>query len=153
MALYFDKYAQEGNEFIHKLAIELGHPEERERTSLILKAVLHTLRDRIAIPESFHLLAQLPMFLKAVYVDQWKYHERPASYKHKEDFVHKVEEYQRAYGEVEFPWEKSTLEITSIVLAKLGMYLTEGQISHIMDNLPDELCELIEDSMLKKQHT
>ncbi len=28
MALNFEKYAQEGNEFVNKLAADLGHPEK-----------------------------------------------------------------------------------------------------------------------------
>jgi uncharacterized protein (DUF2267 family) len=52
MALDFNKYAQEGNEFLHSLAKELGHEKEINQTAIILKSVLHTLRDRITISES-----------------------------------------------------------------------------------------------------
>ncbi len=56
MSLNFQKYAQEGQSFINDLAKELGHPEEVARTGIVLRAVLHTLRERITISESFHLL-------------------------------------------------------------------------------------------------
>jgi len=149
MALHFDKYAQEGNEFINKLAKDLGHPDERERTSIILKSVLHTLRDRITIAESMDLLSQLPMFLKAAYVDQWKYKEQPENFRKLDEFTESVKEHQNSYGESRFPWSKPTLEITTIVLAHIGNYFSEGQVRHIMKNLPEEIAEMIEGAMLE----
>lgn len=38
----------------------------------IIRSVLHALRNRLSHQESFQLIAQLPMALKAVYVDGWK---------------------------------------------------------------------------------
>ena len=51
--LPFDKYAQEAQAFLNKLSEDLGHKEEKQRTLIILRAVLHTVRDRITIAESF----------------------------------------------------------------------------------------------------
>jgi uncharacterized protein (DUF2267 family) len=75
MAINFNKYAEEGNLFVKNLAKSFGHPDEIGPTGIVLRAVLHTLRDRITISESLSLIAQLPMFLKAVYVDTWKFRE------------------------------------------------------------------------------
>ena len=86
MAINFDKFAQEGNLFLKELAQQLGHPQEHARTGIILRAVLHTLRERITISESFNMLAQLPMFLKGIYVDNWKYSEKPVRINTKGEF-------------------------------------------------------------------
>ncbi|MFW5831657.1 MAG: DUF2267 domain-containing protein [Prolixibacteraceae bacterium] len=141
MALNFSKYAQEGNAFVGKLADRLGHPEETNRTGNILRAVLHTLRDRLTVSESLHLLSQLPMFLKAVYVENWKYQETPSQINTVEEFKTEVKKQQAQYGESEFNWEKHTDEIISIVLEELGTYITEGEASHVMAQLPKELEE------------
>ncbi len=66
MAIKFDKNTQEGNTFINQLAENLGHPEEKCRTGILLKAVLHAWRHQITISESLHLLSLMPSFLKAV---------------------------------------------------------------------------------------
>ncbi len=147
MALNFDKYAQEGNEFINKLAEKLGHPEEKARTGIILRAVLHTLRDRITISESLNLLSQLPMFMKAIYVDNWKYSERPKTFNKLEDFKTEVKEHQVQYGEQAFEWQKSTEEIVSIVLSQLGIYISKGEAQDIMAQLPEELEEFFRESI------
>lgn len=151
MALHFEKYAQEGNQFINRLAEDLSHPQERERVTLLLRAVLQTLRDRITIPESMHLLAQLPMFLKAAYVEQWKYREQPENYKTKTEFLGNIERLQQSFGEREFSWNQSTEELAGIVLSHLGELITEGQTEHILANLPGEIREYVEQSMLKHE--
>ena len=139
MALHFDKYAKEGNEFVNNLSTELGHPEEIGRTGIILRAVLHTLRDRLTVSESLDLLAQLPMFLKAVYVENWKYMEKPTQIATLDEFTEEVKKHQDQYGEDEFNWNKSTKDIVAIVLNELSTYVTEGESEHILAQLPKEI--------------
>jgi uncharacterized protein (DUF2267 family) len=143
MALHFEKYAQEGNIFIKNLANRLGHPEEHSQTGIILRAVLHTLRDRITIAESLNLISQLPMFLKAIYVDSWKYRERPMTYSKIEDFKAQVKKLQEQYGEQGFDWEKPTEDIIKIVFEQLKTYVSQGEIEDILAQLPKEIEELV----------
>jgi uncharacterized protein (DUF2267 family) len=146
MAINFNKYAEEGNLFVKNLAKAFGHPEEIGRTGIILRAVLHTLRERITVSESISMIAQLPMFLKAIYVDTWKYREKPARL-NKEAFLKEVERHQDQYGEYEFKWEKSTEEIVKLVLKELGTYITKGELEDILAQLPEDLKELFTEAM------
>lgn len=148
MALNFNKYAQEGNEFIKDLAEDLGHPEEIGRTGIVLRAVLHTLRDRITISESFHLMTQLPMFLKGIYVEDWKYREKPIDIKEKEAFKDEVKKRQEQYGETAFDWGKSTDDIIRIVVGSLIDYVSPGELDDVVDQLPKEIKELFRVSNL-----
>ena len=146
MALDFDKYAQEGNEFINHLAGELGHPNEVGKTSIVLRAVLHTLRDRLTVGESINLLAQLPMMLKAVYVEDWKYSEKPVKLKSIEELKEYVKEEQEKYGETQFNWEEPTREIIATVLRVLSeRYLSDGELKDIMAQLPEQMESVIRD--------
>ena len=142
MAINFNKYAEEGNLFVKNLAKTFGHPEEIGRTGIILRAVLHTLRERITVSESISMIAQLPMFLKAIYVDTWKYREKPVRL-NKEAFLKEVERHQDQYGEYEFSWEKSTEEIVKTAINKLGTNITKGEFEDIVAQLPNELEEMI----------
>ncbi len=139
MALNFDKYAQEGNEFVNKLAEELGHPKEIGRTGIVLRGVLHSLREMITISQSFHLISQIPMFLKAVYVENWKFREKPLRLNHMQEFVEAVEQHQAQYGEQEFSWEKSTEDIIQIVLSELRNFISDGEVKDITAQLSNEL--------------
>ncbi|MFW5725050.1 MAG: DUF2267 domain-containing protein [Bacteroidota bacterium] len=144
MALNFEKYAQEGNHFLNQLAEDLGHPKEMGKTSSILRAVLHTFRERLTISQSFHLMAQLPMFLKAIYVDNWKYSEKPLKLSTKEQFASEVERYQKQYGELDFDWDKSTEEIIQIVFRRLRTFISDGEFHDIMSQLPQEIRDLFQ---------
>ena len=138
----FDKFAQEGNEFLHELARDLGHPEELDKTMILLKATLHTLRDRITIGESFDLLSQLPLVLKGVYTEHWKYKETPEKYKSYDEFITAVKEEQRLHGETEFNWSEKTDELVTTVFSTLHRkYLSGGQLEHVINNLPKEIQE------------
>jgi len=147
MALNFNKYAEEGNRFVNNLAEELGHPEEISRTGIVLRAVMHSLRERITVSESLHFLSQLPMFLKAIYVDEWKYREKPLDLNTVEDFKEEVKLHQMQYGEQEFNWSKSTEEIIKTVFAALNTYVSEGEFEDIIAQMPKDLKELFRGSV------
>ncbi len=146
MGLFFDKYAQEGNKFLKDLAEELGHPDEVNRTAIVLRSILHVFRDRITISESFDFMSQLPMFLKAVYVENWKYQEKPERIKTVEEFKERVKEEQAKYGEQEFDWKIHTDEIIKRVFKVIGKYVSEGEIRDIYAQLPDDLHPLFEEA-------
>lgn len=135
----FEKYAQEANAYVKQLAAELGHPEEVGQTYILLRAVLHTMRDRIQISESFHVLSQLPMFLKGVYVEHWHYREHPLQFQSLEEFKDAVKQEQARHGEQQFNWNQHTEDLIQMVITSLGKhYLTEGQLKHIATQMPKE---------------
>jgi uncharacterized protein (DUF2267 family) len=138
MTVNFDQYAQKGNQFVKNLAQELGHPDEVGRTGILLRAVLHSIRDRITISESLNFIAQLPVFVKALYADNWKYQEKPLRLD-KEDFLKQVEKHQAQYGESEFSWEKSTEELVKIVIRQLRNFVSRGEFEDVTAQLPEEL--------------
>jgi uncharacterized protein (DUF2267 family) len=145
MALDFNKFAQEGNTFLNQLAEKLGHANEQDRGQVtrILKAVMHTLRDSMDFNENLHVIAQLPMALKAVWVDQWTAMDRPHRPRSLEEFEDIVKSYQSKYGEQNFDWEKGTDEIIRITVDCLKQYITLGEAIHVMGQLPKEVQELM----------
>lgn len=144
MAIHFDKFAQEGNTFINELSEALGHKDETQQAGILLRATLHTLRDSMAIAESFHVMAQLPILLKGIYVENWQYGIGKPRFHIKtlKDFAREVEIEQTKYGEAKFNWEQSTIEIVKGVFSCLGKYIDEGEYNHIKAQFPDELAEL-----------
>ena len=140
--IHFDKFISEHNEFISSLSHELNNHDNEKKVIHVLKAVLHTLRDRLTMQQSFHVLAQLPAILKLYYIEGWKYHEKPIKFDSIEAFSEAVKEEQYRLGERDFNWEKSTAEIVNIVLASLKKYLAEGTVQNIFAELPPSLHSL-----------
>jgi uncharacterized protein (DUF2267 family) len=141
--IHFQKFAQEGNEFINDLSDKLGHPGDLSQTGILFRAVLHTLRDRITVAQSLNLISQFPMFIKALYVEQWKYKD-PTKIKNMDEFCEAVEHEQKIFKETRFDWPESTEELTKIVFHSLEKYLSPGQIEDVVAELPSGLKHLFE---------
>lgn len=148
--LDFNLFAQEANRFFKDLGENLNHPREEDHGQVVrvLRSVLHVIRDHITIAQSLHLLSQLPMFLKAVYVEQWHYQDKPQRVKSLEEFKDKIKEKQRELGEVEFNWEEHTEEIMKRVLATMGQYLNAEVLDHVSDELPEEVQHYIRNEVI-----
>lgn len=147
MSLNFKKYSDEGNLFIRQLSKELGYPGDELKSGRILKTVLHGIRDHISHHESIQLLAQLPMFLKAIYVDGWSTKEQKRT-KHINDFLEDIIELDGFNSEIDFPnYEKAANAIT-IVFNVLRKYVSEGEIEDIQAVLPKEIKFLLNKPIL-----
>lgn len=144
MAFNFDKYAQEGRTFLKELAANLGHPGEDQAAGRTLRAVLHVFRDRITISESLDVLAQLPMFLRGIYTEQWKYRETPLKLRNLDAFKDAVKAEQAKLGEQEFQWEESTEEIIKKTFLSLKKYLGEGEAKDVLSQMPKDVQELFD---------
>ncbi|RNL87246.1 DUF2267 domain-containing protein [Sinomicrobium pectinilyticum] len=143
--LNFETFAREAQTYIDQLAQELGHPDEKKRVLKIWRAVMHTIRDRIHLGESFDIIAPLPMILKGIYVEGWKYKEKPPlTYTTLEEMKSSVKALQSHYGERSFPWKKSTEQIISDTLNSLQRYLPKEQLNHIKNQMPKEIKEYMD---------
>ena len=142
--LSFDRFANDAKAYINKYASDIGHSDEPERAYILWRAVMHTIRDRIHVGESFDLMSQLPMILAGTYIQGWKYHESPPlEFETIDEMKAEVKKRQERYGEMQFDWDEPTTELISMTLASLDPYFSEGQMEHLRGQLPDEVGELV----------
>lgn len=141
----FEKYVEKGNLFLKEVAQEIGVPEDRERAGRILRTVLHVLRDRLTLEESFDLISQLPMCIKAVYVDGWKPKLTPdKSIRTVGDFIDAILEYdQRAAGR-DFGNREHALEIVKALFRVIKNHVSDGEIQDLKGDLPHHLKTLLD---------
>ncbi|MGB3780248.1 MAG: DUF2267 domain-containing protein [Tunicatimonas sp.] len=139
---YFDKHAQEGNTFLGQLAREIGEPDDARKAERILKAVLHTLRDRLTLEESFQLMAQFPLFLKGIYASEWKLRQEPLRIRHIEEFIGQASIRDRSSEQDFVNTERATFLIKK-VFEVVGQYVSEGEWQDVLGNLPKPLHPLI----------
>src|SRR3954447_14996593 len=66
----FDTTLQKTNEWLQEMMQEFG-TESRQQAYLILRATLHTLRERLPLEPMAHLGAQLPMLIRGLYYEGW----------------------------------------------------------------------------------
>ena len=141
MPLNFEHYAEKGNEFINK--VSYGIPTDRKHAAHITTAVFHTIRDLISVEESLHFIAQLPMMMKAVYVEGWRTTE-------KQERINSLEEF---YGAVRNKCPKLVIEVFTPnklehsvrqVIHVLRTYVDQGELNDIATQLHDEVAGLFQ---------
>ena len=144
MALNFNQYATEGNRFMKDYAKEMNLADNRDKAGRILTSILHALRDIIPPAESLQFIAQLPMFLKAVYVNGWNLKKEKQKIKRMEDFIELVKKHDgpAAINDFEYSDEvaEQYIDTTFIYLRK---YVSLGEMEDIRDSLPKDLKSMI----------
>jgi uncharacterized protein (DUF2267 family) len=118
MATRSEEYVYKAKEFLNQVAKQLGDENDLARASQVTASTFHMLRNLLSPEESLHLIAQLPLYLKAAYVDGW----------------HLDQDKQRAKK-----YSNPSREDFNAVLCVLKKYVSTGEISDVITQLPAEL--------------
>lgn len=148
MALDFNQFAAKGNEFIKNLARELGHPDDTAKAGRILRATLHALRAQLTVEENIQLLAQLPMFLKAVYVEDWTLRKKEKKAKHLEDFFHEIRKIDKQTAQYDFHNDEDIDHALAVVFMMLHRHLSLGELEDLKAVLPKDLKILLSNTTM-----
>lgn len=139
----FTKHAQKGNEFLKELATELGNSSDINKAGRILRAVFHALRNQIPPEESFQLISQLPMMLKAIYVNGWIPQKQKNSTRKKNHFIEEVMRDDWFALRNDFLQMEDGIKVTKAVFKVLKKHVSEGEFKDIEATLPKELKDLL----------
>lgn len=135
----FDKYAEHANAFVREVQLELGI-DDFHQAGRVLRAVLHALRSRLTPQESFKLIAQLPMFIKAIYIDGWRMSQSPnTSIGDVGNFVAEVQRQAGPEPPLELVDTDRARRTTQIVLHVLKRHITPGERDDVAAELPEKL--------------
>lgn len=149
MALNFNQYATEGYTFLKDYTKEMDLGKDQDKAGRIFIAIMHALRDIIPPEESLQLIAQLPMFLKAVYVNGWTMKKKKPKVKHMAEFLDLVREHDgpAAINDFEYSDEvaEKYVDTTFIYLRK---YISLGEMEDIRDVLPKDLKSMIYSNLM-----
>jgi len=115
----------------------IGNFNSEEEAYTALRAVMHSLRDRLQVDGAAHLAAQIPMLIRGMYYEGWK----PAATPHKQ---HTKEEF---LGSVRSQLHNATERIepeaaTQAVFQFLNQKISEGEIDDIKSELPSAILTL-----------
>ncbi|MEW7289980.1 DUF2267 domain-containing protein [Aquimarina sp. 2304DJ70-9] len=147
MALNFNKYAKEANTFLKEYAEEMNLENNHGKAGRILSAILHGLREIISVEESLQLVAQLPMFLKAVYVNGWTIKTKKNKIKHIEQFIDLVRSYDGVTSIYDFESNEIAEHYIQTTFFVLRKYISPGEMQDIRDELPKNLKHIIFDKL------
>lgn len=150
MPLDFNKHAQKGNEFLNQLAKELGGKSNKAKAGKRLRSVFKALRNHLTLEENFQLLSQLPMALKALYVDAWMPSRKPEIGRKKIDFVEEVLRYEDKNLWLRAEDFEITVQEVRAVFKTLKKHISQGEFKDIEAVLPHPLKKLLRESIYQK---
>lgn len=139
MSPNFNKYIQDGERFVKEVAAATREPADVAKAGRILRAVLHAFRNRLTTAESLQLISQLPMLIKAIYVDGWKISDDAKRIRHRGDFIEAVREEGGAATRDDFVTDREVEHAIHAVFKAIKMYVSAGEIRDIVATLPEEL--------------
>lgn len=115
-----------------------GPFESEQQAYSNLRAVLHSLRDRLTVEEAAHFAAQLPMLVRGFYYEGW----RPALAPNEESTPAEFFDSVRESLNDRFTGDAEIGEATRAVFELLVKRVQPGQVRHVREQLPDALQEL-----------
>jgi uncharacterized protein (DUF2267 family) len=130
----FDTTVQRTNIWLNEIAEQLG--PDRQRAYHALRAVLHTLRDRLTVDEAAHLSAQLPMLVRGLFFEGWHPAHKPEKMRTGEDFLARIQ------AELVGIQPINPEAAARAVFAVLDRHVTPGAGMHVKDMLPKEVRRL-----------
>ncbi len=144
MALNFNQYASEGNTFLKDYTKEMNLGNDRDKAGRILTSILHALRDMITIEESLQFIAQLPIFLKGVYVNGWNIKKEKPKVKHMAEFLDLVRQHDGPAAVNDFEYSDEMVErFVDTTFIYLRKHISLGEMEDIRDSLPKDLKRMI----------
>ena len=127
----FDQTLQNTNIWLKEIMDDLG--PDRQRAYHALRAVLHTLRDRLTVEEAAHLSAQLPLLVRGIYFEGWHPAHKPTRERSQEDFLEQVS--ARLQGIEPINSEAATRSVFKVIKENV----TDTEVAHVRDMLPKQI--------------
>lgn len=137
-SVLFESSVQKAREWVRDLAKELGRPEDPQYACRVLRSFLHTLRDRLPVPETAHLGAQLPELLRGVFYEGWRPTGQPQRYHDLDTFLEKVAAAGQLAGETEAAYA------TEAAARVLSRHVGAGELGKVRAVLPRPLAGVLD---------
>ena len=147
MSLNFNQFAKEANGFLKDYTKELCLDGDLENAGRILSSILHGLREIISTEESLQLIAQFPMFLKAVYVNGWSSHKKK-KVKNMTGFIDLVREFDGPTSVHDFKSDQVAESYIHSTFIMLRRYISLGELEDIRTELPKDLKHMVYDNIM-----
>lgn len=136
----FQEAVTRSEEWLRDLAQTLRTLDDRQ-TLRALRAGLHALRDRLPAPEVVDLGAQLPMLIRGLYYEGWRFANNPGEIRTRAQIV------ERVRNNLRDP-RLDPEDVLQSVIRVLALHVSTGQLEDMVGVLPKPIAELWEESTM-----
>jgi uncharacterized protein (DUF2267 family) len=130
-------------EIAHEWIDELGdylHWSSDGRTHLLLRTVLHAIRDFLTVDEAADLAAQLPVLIRGIYYENWDPSSVPERPRNKAAFL----------ARIEAPFGREPLDdpegAVAAVIKLLNRHVSGGEMAQVRQSMRKDLRFLFPDA-------
>lgn len=131
-----DHSVETTNIWLADMADELG-TDDRMEAYRVLRAFLHTLRDRLTVQEAADLAAQLPVVIRGIFFQDWRPRRTPRTYRDRCEFLRRFAEEAGIDGETSISF---AAEAATRVLRR---HISAGEVEDVLAVLPTDVRELL----------
>ena len=127
----FDETVHKTNAWLKEIANALDL--DRHGAYHVLRAVLHTLRDRLTVEETAQLGDQMPMLVRGIYYEAWHPAGKPEKIRSREEFLSKIS------GRIAMKQSIDPENAARAVFRTLEHHISAGEIRDVMQVLPEDI--------------
>jgi uncharacterized protein (DUF2267 family) len=131
----FDTTVQKSHMWLRELT-DIGNFDSEEQAYTAMRAVLHSLRDRLTVDEAAQLASELPMLIRGLYYEGWKPAKAPNKERTLEEFLDSMRQSLRGNRLIDPQYSAVS------VFQLLNEKISAGEIRDIKQMLPPEVRSL-----------
>ncbi|HUM47722.1 MAG TPA: DUF2267 domain-containing protein [Chitinophagales bacterium] len=131
------------DEFLIDLAKELGKHDAEEQAGRIVIIFFRTLQNHLTLLENFQLIALLPIELRGLYIDQWKFSQEHSRIRTICTFIDEMMKADSVSGWKFFHNREDVFTTSRTIFKMLTKHISEGEPSDLAAILPRHIKEFL----------
>ena len=131
-----ERSVEKTNVWINEVAEQLDS-DDRQYAYRVLRAFLHTLRDRLPVNEAVQVASQMPVLMRGIYFENWVPSRTPMKYHDVEGFLERLGSEANLHGSTEASFAAAA---GATVLRR---HISEGEIEDVVAALPAPIGDLL----------
>lgn len=134
----FEQYEADARKFVNEVSQELANDGNHQASLRIMTSVLHSIRELLTAEGSLHLISQLPLIIKGIYVSGWHLGTKE-KVKDKDQLIELLLLQNTRTGPNDFGTDEKALNNVMAIIRVLQKYVSPGEIADIQAQFPPEL--------------
>ena len=126
-----EKHIDQARAFLNELATGIGTENNPHKTSRILASSFAGLRNVLTVEESFDMIAQLPVFIKGMYIDKWHVSGHHEKIKNVDQLLDVILQFEGDVALKDFGSREDAKLIVQTVFAVLKRHISAAESSDI----------------------
>ncbi|WP_018479364.1 DUF2267 domain-containing protein [Pontibacter roseus] len=142
MAFNFEDNKKDAIVLLQTVAQELG-TEDMNKAGRIFRAVLQSIRDRLPVIDAVQFAAQLPIFWKGIYFDQYDVSKVPVEIRDAQEWINYIRNKNAFAANNDFQQDEEISAAFRSVVHALQQHMTDGQLQQVINSLNQDIQELL----------